>query len=96
MVDSMIAIQTFMMETEGFFSRTEEDPVSEGSWSGTGSLFRLKMEGSEEKLSDELLLFYRQRPKGISLNGENVRANLNEEGRLHIHFGRDVLVFTRF
>ena len=100
LVDIMISFQTAQMEMEGFFSRNENDPVSEGTWSGSGSLFRLDMKGSEEKLSDELLLFYRQRPRGVRLSGKNVRTDLVgtviDEKRLHIYFGRDVLVFTRF
>ena len=95
MVDFMIATQTSAMEREGLFSHTEDDPVSTGSWSGSGSLFRLDMEGREEKLSDELMLFYRQRPKGIALTGKRVRADL-VEGRLHVYFGKNILVFTRF
>ena len=87
--------QTSAMEREGLFSHTEDDPVSTGSWSGSGSLFRLDMEGREEKLSDELMLFYRQRPKGIALTGKRVRADL-VEGRLHVYFGKNILVFTRF
>ncbi|MBO60508.1 MAG: hypothetical protein CMO63_00870 [Verrucomicrobiales bacterium] len=100
LVDLMISLQTAQMEMEGFFSRNENDPVSEGTWSGSGSLFRLDMKGSEEKLSDELLLFYRQRPRGVRLSGKNVRTDLVgtviDEKRLQIYFGRDVLVFTRF
>ncbi|MDP6892316.1 MAG: CvpA family protein [Verrucomicrobiota bacterium] len=83
---------------------------SKGDWSGSGSLYRLNVNGVQEKLSKELMLFVGTAGRGIALRGKNVKANLVEAAerntsskdekerteRLQIRLGKDVLVFTRF
>ena len=83
---------------------------SKGDWSGSGSLYRLNVNGVQEKLSKELMLFVGTAGRGIALRGKNVKANLVEATerntsskdekerteRLQIRLGKDVLVFTRF
>ena len=83
---------------------------SKGDWSGSGSLYRLNVNGVQENLSKELMLFVGTAGRGIALKGKNVKANLVEAAekkqlsrgdkerseRLQIRLGKDVLVFTRF
>ena len=83
---------------------------SKGEWSGSGSLYRLDVNGVQEKLSKELMLFVGTAGRGIALKGKNVKANLVEaterntsskdekerSERMQIRLGKDVLVFTRF
>ena len=83
---------------------------SKGEWSGSGSLYRLNVDGVQEKISKELMLFVGVAGRGIVLKGKNVKANLIEADekeqlskddrqrteRMQIRLGKDVLVFTRF
>ena len=83
---------------------------SKGEWSGSGSLYRLNVDGVQEKISKELMLFVGVAGRGIVLKGKNVKANLVEAAeqeqlskddkqrteRMQIRLGKDVLVFTRF
>ena len=83
---------------------------SKGEWSGSGSLYRLNVDGVQEKISKELMLFVGVAGREIVLKGKNVKANLVEAAeqeqlskddkqrteRMQIRLGKDVLVFTRF
>ena len=83
---------------------------SKGEWSGSGSLYRLNVDGVQEKISKELMLFVGVAGREIVLKGKNVKANLIEAAeqeelskddkqrteRMQIRLGKDVLVFTRF
>ena len=83
---------------------------SKGEWSGSGSLYRLNVDGVREEISKELMLFVGVAGRGIVLKGKNVKANLIEAAeqkqlskddkkrteRMQIRLGKDVLVFTRF
>ena len=83
---------------------------SKGEWSGAGSLYRLNVNGVQEKISRGLMPFVGAAGKGIVLRGKNVKANLVEASeqkksskdekkrteRMQIRLGKDVLVFTRF
>ncbi|MAJ17171.1 MAG: hypothetical protein CBC27_09635 [Opitutia bacterium TMED67] len=83
---------------------------SKGEWSGAGSLYRLNVNGVQEKISRGLMPFVGAAGRGIVLKGKNVKANLVEASeqkksskdekkrteRMQIRLGKDVLVFTRF
>ena len=83
---------------------------SKGEWSGSGSLYRLNVDGVREEISKELMLFVGVAGREIVLKGKNVKANLVEAAeqeqlskddkqrteRMQIRLGKDVLVFTRF
>ena len=79
---------------------------SKGEWSGSGSLYRLNVDGVQEKISKELMLFVGVAGREIVLKGKNVKANLVEAAeqeqfskddkqrteRMQIRLGKDVLL----